>query len=222
MAQTTARIKKEGKNFEVLVDLDEALKFKKGESSIGQAVLTQAVFHNLKSGEHASTQDMEKVFGSSDFESVAEKIIKSGEIVLPTDFKRSELDKKYKQVVDFLSKNATSAEGRQYTEDRILKALQEAHVNIKNKPIESQIPEILDQLSKILPIKIETKKVRVTVPAQFTGHAYGVLQEYKDKEEWLNNGDLVIDIAVPAGLLMDFYDRLNSITHGNALTEELK
>ena len=31
MAQTTARIKKEGKNFEVLVDLDEALKFKKGE-----------------------------------------------------------------------------------------------------------------------------------------------------------------------------------------------
>ena len=29
MAQTLARIKKTGKNFEILVDLDDALKFKK-------------------------------------------------------------------------------------------------------------------------------------------------------------------------------------------------
>ncbi len=222
MSQTTARVKKEGKNYEVLVDLDEALKFKHGESTLGQAVLTEGIFYNLKSGEHASSQDLEKNFGSSDFSVVAEKIIKNGEIVLPSDFRKQEIEKRYKQIVDFLSKNATSSEGRPYTPERILKALQEAHITVKNKSIESQIPEIIDQLSKILPIKVETKKVRITVPAQFTGHAYGVLQEYKEKEEWLNNGDLVIDVKVPAGLIMDFYDNLNAITHGNALTEELK
>ena len=32
MTNTLARIKKAGKNFEIIVDLDGALKFKKGES----------------------------------------------------------------------------------------------------------------------------------------------------------------------------------------------
>ena len=37
MTNTTARIKKTGKNFEIIVDLDDALKFKKGLSEFIQA-----------------------------------------------------------------------------------------------------------------------------------------------------------------------------------------
>lgn len=223
MAQTTARITKKGKHYEVLVDLDEALKIKKGAGgNINNAVLTGAIFHNLKSGEQAADDALMAAFGTNVFEEVAEKIIKSGDIELPLDYKREELDKKYKQVVDFIVKNAVSPTGVPYTPDRIMKALHEAHVNVKNKPIDSQVQDIIDALRSILPLKIEMKKIKIHIPAMHTGKAYGIINEYKQSEEWLSNGDLSVVVSVPAGLIMDFYDKLNGVTHGSALTEEMK
>lgn len=220
--KTTARTTKEGKRYEVLVDLDEALKIRKSQGNINSAVLTNDVFHNLKSGEKASESDLIKNFGTSNFEEVAEKIIKSGEIVMPTEYLRQEQDQRYKQVVDFLVKNSVSPQGRPYTPDRIMTALKEAKVNVKNKPIDSQIKEIIDQLSKILPIKIEIKKIKILIPAQHTGKAYNLITDFKQQENWHSNGDLEVIVNIPSGLIMDFYDKLNSVTHGSSLTEEMK
>jgi ribosome maturation protein SDO1 len=222
MVQTVARIKKGAKHFEVLVDLDEAMRVRRGEGNVNVAVLTDAVFHNLKGGEHASDGDLEDAFGSSDVMSVAEKIIKEGEVVRTAESMKGEHDAKYKQIVDFLVRNAVSPEGRPYTPDRIMKALGEAHVNVKNKPIESQVDEILEQLSGVLAVKIERKKVKLVVPAIHTGKAYGIVKEFMVSEDWKNNGDLEVVVEVPAGLVMDFYDRVNSATQGSVLSEEMK
>ena len=222
MTQTTARAKKNGKHFEVLVDLEEALKVRKGEGDLTQAVLTDKIFHNLKSGEVASVNDLDLNFGTSDIMEVAEKIIKSGEVVLTADSIKKDHDMKYKQVVDFLGKNAVSPEGRPYTPDRIMKALGEAHVNVKNKSIESQIEDILDQLSKVLPIKVDRKKIKLLIPALHTGKAYGVVKEFMKSESWQNNGDLEVVVEIPAGLVFDFYDKINGVTQGCVMSEELK
>lgn len=222
MVQTTARATRDGKHFEILVDLDEALKVRKGEGNVGVAVLTNAVFYNLKSGEHASGEDLQKSFETSDFMEVAEKIIRSGEIEKPADFVKKGHDAKYKQVVDFLVRNAVSPEGRPYTPDRIMKALEEAHVNVKNKSIESQVGEIVDALAKVLPINIEKKRVKLIVPAIYTGKAYGIVKEFMVSEDWKNNGDLEVVVEMPAGLVMDFYDRINSATSGSVMSEEVK
>jgi ribosome maturation protein SDO1 len=222
MGQTTARMTKGGKHFEILVDLDEALKFKKGEGNINAAVLTEAIFYNLKAGEHASESDLVEAFGTSDVTDVAEKIIKSGEIVRTAESMKADHEKMYKQVVDFLARNAVSPEGRPYTPDRIMKALIEANVNVKNKPIDSQVSEILNQLSKVLPVKIEMKKVKLVVPAVHTGKAYGLVKEFMVKEDWKNNGDLEVVVEMPTALIFDFYDKINSATAGSILSEELK
>lgn len=223
MTQTTARITRGGKKYEILVDLDEALKIRGGKSEdINSAVLTSAVFYNLKSGEQASLNELENAFGVEGFENICLKIIRGGEVVLPAEYIKKLQEGKYKQVVDFLSKNAVSPQGLPYTPDRIMTALKEASVNVKNEPIEKQISEIIEKLQKILPLKVEIKKVRITVPAQFTGRAYGVVNEFKKEEEWLSNGDLVVIVEVPAGLVMDFFDKLNGVTHGAALTEDIK
>jgi len=222
MVQTVARIKKGAKHFEILVDLDEAMKIKKGGGNINAAVLTGAVFHNLKAGEHAGVSEMEDAFGSSDLMVVAEKIIREGEVVRTADSMKGEHDAKYKQVVDFLVRNAVSPEGVPYTPDRIMKALGEAHVNVKNKPVESQVGEIVDSLSKVLPLKIEVKKVKLVVPAVHTGKAYGIVKEFMVSEDWKNNGDLEVVVEVPAGLVFEFYDRINSATSGSVLSEEMK
>jgi len=222
MAQTTARVTRDGKHFEILVDLDEALKVKRGEGDVGVAVLTDSVFYNLKSGEHVSSEDLQKAFETSDFMKVAEKIIKQGEVVRTSESIKGVHDAKYKQVVDFLVRNAVSPEGRPYTPDRIMKALGEAHINVKNRSIESQISEITDALAKILPINIETKKIRLIIPAVHTGKAYGTVKEFMIDEKWKNNGDLEVIVEMPAGLVMDFYDKINSVTSGSVMSEEVK
>jgi ribosome maturation protein SDO1 len=55
-----------------------------------------------------------------------------------------------------------------------------------------------------------------------TGKAYGLLNQYQEKEKWLDDGSLESIVAVPSGMIMEFYDKLNSMTHGSVLTEEIK
>ncbi|MEM4330817.1 MAG: ribosome assembly factor SBDS [Candidatus Pacearchaeota archaeon] len=222
MTQTVARIRKGKNNFEIFVDLEEALKVRKGEGDIRKAVLTESIFYNLKAGDKAAKDVLEIEFGTNDFYEICKKIITSGEVVLPVDYIKKETEQKYKQVVDFLVKNAVSPEGRPYTPDRIMNALKEAHVNIKNKPIESQINEIITAIQKVLPLKIEKRRIQLVIPSQYTGKAYGIIQEFKEDEEWLPNGDLKVIVAVPSGLLLDFYDKIAKATHGACLSEELK
>ena len=112
--------------------------------------------------------------------------------------------------------------GNPHTPERIKSALEEAHVNIKKGAVENQIKEIISQISVVLPIKISTKKVKITIPAEHTGKAYGVINQYKENENWLDDGSLEVFVDVPSGAIMNFYDKLNNVTHGSALTEEIK
>jgi len=220
MTNVTARIKKAGKHFEVLVDLDDAMKFHRGESSFIQAE-TDEIFRDLKKGDKAPETDLLEAFGTEDVNEIVKKIVKDGEIQTTQDFRDEEHEKKIKQVVEFLSRNAIDPQTRNpITPERIKSALEQAHINIKNSPIESQVKDIMDALTKIIPIKIDTKKVKVTIPAMHTGKAYGVVSQYKVSENWLNDGSLEIIVEVPAGIIMDFYDKLNGVTHGSVLTEE--
>jgi len=219
---TIARIKKAGKHFEIIVDLDNALKFKKGEISSIEAE-GDKIFTDSKKGQIASGSDMKESFGTEDTNTIVEKIIKEGEIQVTQEHRDEEKEKKFKQVVDFLVTNSIDPQtGNPHTSERIKNALNQAHINVKNSPIESQIKDIISEISKIIPIKIETKKVKINVPAIHTGKVYGVINQYKEEEKWLDDGSLEVIVGVPAGMIMDFYDKLNSVTHGSAITEEIK
>jgi len=222
MVNTLARIKKAGKNFEIIVDLDNALKFKKGESNFIEAE-GERVFTDSKKGQVASGSDLKDAFGTNDINEIITKIVRGGEIQTTQEHKDEEKEKKFKQVVDFLATNAIDPQsGNPITTERIKNALEQAHINIKNTSIESQIKDILEGISKIIPIKIETKKVKITVPAIQTGKVYGLINQYKESEKWLNDGSLEVVVAVPAGIIIDFYDKLNNTTSGTAVTEEIR
>jgi len=219
---TLARIKKAGKNFEIIVDLDNAIKFKKGEVSSIEAEADR-IFSDSKKGQVASTSDLKLAFGTDDLNEVVQKIVKQGEVLLTQEHRDEEKEKKFKQVIDFLSKNAVdSRTGNPHTPDRIKSALEQAHVNIKNVPIGNQINDIIQEISKIIPIKIEIKKVKITVPSMHTAKVYGIVNQYKEHERWLDDGSLEVVVNVPAGMIMNFYDKLNAITRGSALTEEVR
>jgi ribosome maturation protein SDO1 len=222
MGQTLAKIRRGSKHFEIIVDLDEALAMKKGDSEFLN-VEGDRIFTDSKKGQVASASDLQEAFGTTDVLEVAKKIVKTGDVQTTQEHRSAEQEAKLKQVVDFLTTNAVDPQtGNPITAERIRRAIDESSVNIKNVPVENQIADILAEISKVIPIKIETKHVKITVPAIYTGQVYGVVAQYKEKEKWLDDGSLEVFVKVPSGLIMDFYDKLNSITHGSALTEDIK
>lgn len=221
MSQVTARIKVKNKHYEILVDLDEALKVKIGKGSVQSALVTPTVFSDIKKGLHTAKADLIEAFATDDVYEIANKIMISGEIQKTQEFRDTERENKIKQVVNLIIKNAVDQNNRPYTEDRLKRAMDEARVIIDNKPAEQQVKDIIEKLKSFIPIKMEIKKIKLTIPAQYTGQIYGLLKDYKDSEDWLPNGSLQAIISIPAGMQIDFYEKLNHITHGAVQSEEV-
>jgi len=222
MPQVVARMKVKNKHYEILVDLDEAMKIRESKGgNIVSAVISNSVQHDMKQGISVSNADLMDAFGTTDLYEVAKKIIMSGEVQKTQEVRDAERDAKVKQVVNLVLKNASDQHGHPYTEERIRRAIEEAHYHIDNRAPEQQLTELIAKLQTIIPIKMETKKIKLIIPARFTGQVYGLLKEFKESEEWLSNGDLQAIINIPAGMQIDFYDRLNAITHGAVRSEDV-
>jgi len=224
MTDVIARIKIKGKNYETLVDVDKALQLKQGKPvSISNVLPINQIFYDSKKGLRASESDLKLAFGTSDVNAVAEKIIRQGEVQVPKEYRDTERENKRKQIIDFLSKYVIDPRTEKpHTAERISAAIEEAGVNIDNRPIEQQITKVIEKIRVILPIKIQTKKLKIRIPAVHTGKVYGIISEYKESENWLSNGDLECIINLPVGLQEDFYDKLNAVTHGSAISQEIK
>src|SRR3989338_5763198 len=222
MAKVVARIKVKGKHYEIHVDLDEALKVKAGKGDIMAALDVRQIYSDIKKGVIASGKDLMDAFGTSEVIEIARTIIVSGEVQKTQEFRDSEKEAKVKQVINLVVKNAVDQNGRPYTEERIRRASEEVHFNFDNRPAEQQLTELIHKLKDVIPIKIETKRIKLTIPAQYSGQVYGMFKDYKLSEEWLSDGRLQAILNIPAGLPLEFYDKLNSITHGAVQSEELK
>jgi ribosome maturation protein SDO1 len=221
MPKVVARTKVKGKHFEIEVDLDEALKVKAGKGDITRALEFPRIFLDMKKGNVAKESDLMDAFGTKDAYQIATKIVSSGEIQKTQEFRESEREVKVKRVIDLILRNAVDQNGRPYTEERIKRAIEESHYAFDSRTPEQQLTDIVAKLQTIIPIKIETKRIKLVIPAQYTGQAYGILKDYRESEDWLANGSLQVVLNIPAAMQLDFYDKLNSITHGAVQSEEL-
>ena len=221
MAIVTAKLKSHGKDFALKVDLDEALKVQQGQGDINSAVQSPSIYKDINRGTIVSDSDLKTAFGTTDLYEAAKQIIEKGEVQKTQDFRDAEREQKIKQVVDLILRNAVDQHGNPYTEERIKRAMEEAHVNIDNKPAEQQVSGVIGKLKEIIPIKVETKKVKLTIPAQYTGQVYGIINDFKESEEWLPNGSLQAILNIPSGMQMDFYEKVNNVAHGAIQSEDI-
>jgi ribosome maturation protein SDO1 len=225
MTEVMSRIKVKGKTFEIRVDLDKALAFKqKKQGTARDFLVIDTVFTDWKKGLKPSNQDIKDAFKTEDHYAIAEKIVSSGEVQLPQEYRDKKREEKIKQVIEFLSKNCVDPRtGAPYTADRIEEAMKQAGAKVDDRKTSEQAIQIIKDIEKILPIKIETKKIEIIILPTHTGKVYGLLKSFNPvKEEWLNDGSLKVIINLPAGLQLDFYDKLNNMTHGDAITKEIK
>ena len=222
MAVVTARIKVKGKNFETHVNLDEALKVRAGAGDLLSALASNGIFYDVDKGTSASKSDLKEAFGTDNVQEIAKIIMQKGEVQKTQEYRDEEKEKKIKQIIAIIVRNAVDQHGRPYTEDRIKRAIDEINFSFDKRTAEQQVNELIEALKKVIPIRVETKKIKLIIPAQFSGQVYGLIKDYKESEEWLPNGSLQAILNIPSGMQLDFYDKLNHITHGAVQSEELK
>lgn len=212
--------------FEVVVDPDLALAFRLGQKKeLNNVLVIEEVFKNFRKGERHTSSALQKAFGTTDVFSIAERIIKNGELSLTTEQKRKMLEDKKKQVIAILMRECIDPRtGAPHTQLRLEQALEASKAHIDAfKDAASQIEDILKALRPILPIKVEKVKVAVKVPPPHSQKIYGMLKNYGiEKEEWASDGSLIVVIQMPAGIQGEFYEKLNKATAGNAETKLLK
>ena len=205
------------------VHADKAQQLKKtGKGNIMDIIEVPTIFTDIKKGFKASNKDLEDFFGTIDVYEIAAKIIQSGEIQMPASSKEREREIKKRQIIDWLASSCSDAKGLPIPADRIESAMKEAGVKIDEfKSAEEQAMAILKLLQKLMPIKIMTKRFELRVPAAYTGKLYGFLKDFILKEDWLSDGSLLVVAEIPLKRQLEFFDKLNSITHGSVITKEL-
>lgn len=221
-----ARLRKQGQNFEILVDCDKAVEFKTGKCSLSEVLVTNDIFKDVKQGERASENDMKKIFQTEDKNKIAEEIIRYGEVQLTTEHRNKLREEKRKKVIELIHRNAIDSKtGLPHPAQRIELAMQQARVHIDEfKKAEEQVQDVLEKLRPIIPIKFEMWEVAVKIPAQFAAQSYRILKQLGTlkKDEWQNDGSLVAVVNLPAGLSEEFENELNKLTKGEMEMKVIK
>lgn len=221
-----ARLSSHGTTFEVLVDPELALALRAGEAvDVRSALAVDKVFKDSKKGEAASEELTQKAFGTLDAVKVAEQIIRKGEVQVTTEQRRRMREQRFKQVVSLISRRAINPQTNlPHPPARIEAAIKEARVQIDEfKSAEEQVPKIVKTLLPILPLKFETRRIAVKIPAAHAGKSQRVVREFGTvkQEQWLNDGSWAVVVEIPAGIQGEFFDKLNSATRGEAETKVL-
>jgi ribosome maturation protein SDO1 len=214
-----ARIKKGGKEFEIVVEPDNAIAFRRGEMlDIKDVMRSEHIFSDGKRGVAAADSDLKAVFNTSDPLKVAAVILKEGEIQLTTEYRDKLRADKKKRILYLIQRNALDPRTKApHPMMRIENAFEQAKCHIDEfRTAEEQVEDVLHKLRPILPIKIEQVVLEIRVPPQHSHQAFGVLKKIGaiKQDVWGSDGTLTVRLEIPAGLQEEVMDKMNSMTHG--------
>ena len=214
-----ARLERGGKRFEIYVYPEKAWRLKQGEKiDVREVVEGEFVYYDARKGLKASESDLRAIFGTDDVYRVAEEIIKRGEIQLTAEQRREMIEAKRRQIIEFLSRNAVDPRTNlPHPPKRIELALEEVRVGIDPfRPFEEQLPRIMKELRKVLPLKIAVATVGVRIPPRYVGKAYGVLSKMGKiiRSSYASDGTLIMEIEVPGGVAKSVVEQVTRLTRG--------
>jgi ribosome maturation protein SDO1 len=222
-----ARLETYGETFEILLDPAAMNLIKAGkEIDLMEYLAVEDVFNNASKGTRPSEEMIQKAFGTSDIKEIAQKIIAKGEVQITAEQRKEMLQAKKKQIVAYIAANAINPQTKlPHPPLRIELALDEAKFHTDPfKPVEKQVEEAMHLLRPIIPIRFEKTKVAIRLKGEDYGKCYDDLIHFGmvEKEEWQADGSWIGVMEIPAGLITELTNKLNSKTKGNAAVKTIQ
>lgn len=222
-----ARLETFGETFEILLDPAAMDLIKAGkEIDLMEYLAVEDVFNNARKGTRPTEDIIKKAFGTTDIKEVAQKIIAKGEVQITAEQRKEMLEAKKKQIVTYIAANAINPQTKlPHPPLRIELALDEAKFHADPfKPVDKQVEEAMRLLRPLIPIRFEKTKVAIRLKGDDYGKCYDDLIHFGivEKEEWQADGSWIGVIEIPAGLITEMTNKLNSKTKGNAQVKALQ
>lgn len=209
-----AKISKNGKNFEILIDPDD------------HSLVIDEVFLDSKKGLRAGSGELESAFNTTDVQEIAKNILAHGKVHTTSEQRDKERNEKLNRIVALIALSAVDPRTHApIPADTISKGLDEAVFRLDSRPIEDQLPDAIKKLRPIIAFTFEEKRIQVSdLPPTIAGQCMRICKNLgtTESEKWNGDGSLTIVIRIPAGLQEEFMDKINSLTHGKTQMEFLK
>ncbi len=205
---TIAKLRKHNKNFEMIVEPEQAWNAKKkiearirelkaeDESSvftledlkkfpevdINNIFEGFNVYEDAKRGKMHADADLETLFGTSDAVQIAYIMLFDRDTEWQwTKKQRDEnFEKKKRQIIAIIAKNCINPQTKNPPPpQRIEKAIAEAKYNVDIiKSAEEQIKDVISAISAIIPIRMENVELAIKIPASYAAKSYSVVERY--------------------------------------------
>lgn len=203
-----ARLRKQNKNIEMIVEPEQAWKAKKtidahivslkeenekaeftledlkklSEIDVNNIFEGFIVFEDAKRGKVHADTDLELLFGNADAMEVAYHLLYDPQTEWQwTKKQRDEnFEKKKRQIVAIIAKNCINPQTKKpHPPQRIEKAIVEAKHNIDIlKNAEEQVKDVISAIAAIIPIRMENVEIALKVPASFAAKSYNMTERY--------------------------------------------
>ena len=224
---TLVRYQHGGEKFEILVDPDKGLAYKRGElEDVSNVLIIDTVFTDSNKGEKASATKLEEAFDTSDPIEVAKIMFEKGVFQLTAAQRKEMLDQKLRQIIHIISRTYVDPKTKlPHPAVRIENALQDIKIQIDPfKEAEEQVKDVVDALRRVLPMSSENVQIAIKIPAEYTGKSYGLAKDYGEikRDEWQSDGSWVAVIELPAAMQVEMLEALGKATQGNVQSKIVK
>jgi len=221
---TLVKYSKGGEKFEILVDPDKGLAYKKGEpADITNVLLVDTIFTDSGKGEKASATKLEGIFGTSDPYKIAAIMFDKGTFQLSAVQRKEILDQKTKQIISIISRTYVDPRTKlPHPPLRVENALNQTRIVIDPFiDAKSQIKTIVDAMRPILPMSVENVEIAIKIPAEYSSKSYGIVKDLAEikRDEWTTDGSWVAMVSISAAMKGELLDRLGKATQGNLQTK---
>ncbi len=224
---TIVRHQTGGEKFEILVDPDKGLLYKKGEiGNVANVLMADFIFTDARKGEKASAGNLEKIYNTSDPYEVAEIMFEKGTFQLNAQQRKDMVETKLKKIIHIISRTYVDPKTKlPHPPQRIRNAMEETKFNID--PLidaEEQIQDLVQMLRIVLPMSSENIQLALKIPAEYSGKSYGTVKNYGTikRDEWQRDGSWVVVVELPAAMQMDLLDTLGKDTQGNVQSKIIR
>jgi ribosome maturation protein SDO1 len=222
-----ARWETQGSRFEVLVDPEAVQAIKDGkEVNVAGKLAMDHIFKDAKKGDKISEDHLEMIFHTRSIPDIAKQIILKGEVQVTTEQRHKLLEAKHRQIVAEIARNAMNPQtGAPHPPQRIEAAMVEAKIHIDPfRSVDLQVQEVIQKLRPLLPIRLDTARVRIRLRAQDYPKVIGEIKGLGrlGDEQWMPDGSWSGILEIPAGVQTELYEKLNARTKGAAETTLVK
>jgi ribosome maturation protein SDO1 len=221
---TLVRYQHSGDKFEILVDPDKGLSYKRGEiTEISNVLMIDTIFTDANKGEKASNSKLEEVFGTSDPLEVARQMFEKGILQLTAQQRKEMTEQKLRQIINIISRSYVDPSTKlPHPPLRIENAMAEAKVSIDPfLDAEEQVKKVVDALRPLLPMSMESIEIALKIPPEYASKSYGIVKNLGEikRDEWTADGSWIAVVSISAAMHGDLLDRLGKATQGNLQTK---